>query len=140
MSLYIGVDFGAKRTGIAVSDPTFLIASAHGTYATEEVLSELKNLAQQASIVGFVIGQPKRWSGEASTVEESILSWIQSLTSEFPNIPIHREDERFTSKIAQQSLVMGGVKKSKRKDKKMLDSVSATLILQSFLDRLNNSL
>lgn len=140
MSVYIGVDFGAKRTGIAVSDPTFLIASAHGTYATEAALSELKNLARQVPIIGFVIGQPKRWSGEASAVEESILSWIQSLASEFPNVPIHREDERFTSKIAQQSLVMGGVKKSKRKDKKMLDSVSATLILQSFLDRLNNSL
>ncbi|MGB0376733.1 MAG: Holliday junction resolvase RuvX [Flavobacteriaceae bacterium] len=140
MSIYIGIDFGTKRTGIATSDPTHLIASALDTVSTELLMNQLEQIIQQDSIVGIVVGAPLRWSGEASAVESQIESWISRFKDTFPEIPVYREDERFTSKIAQQSLLQGGVKKSKRKDKKLLDSMSAALILQSFLDRQNRPL
>ncbi|MGC6479488.1 MAG: Holliday junction resolvase RuvX [Flavobacteriaceae bacterium] len=135
MRIYVGIDFGTKRSGVALSDPTHTIASALDTFDTSQLIPALQSLKGQYTIAGFVVGAPRRWSGEPSTVEVAIQEWIAQLEKDFSETPIFREDERFTSKIAQKSLLEGGVKKSKRKDKKILDSMSATLILQSFLDR-----
>ena len=140
MGCLVGIDFGSKRTGLSCTDPNQMIASGLNNLPTEEVLPFLKRYCQKEVVEAFVVGQPLQKDGLPSAVESQILEFIETLKQNFPNQKIERYDERFTSKMAVKSMIEGGLKKKKRADKGMIDQVSATLIIQSFLDFKTNSL
>ena len=140
MGCLVGIDFGSKRTGLSCTDPNQMIASGLNNLPTEEVLPFLKRYCQKEVVEAFVVGQPLQKDGLPSAVESQILEFIETLKQNFPNQKIERYDERFTSKMAVKSMIEGGLKKKKRADKGMIDQVSATLILRSFLDFKTNSL
>ena len=129
----VSIDYGTKRTGIAVTDPLQLIASGLCTVPTPTLLTFLKSYLAQEPVEAFVIGEPKRLNNEPSRVEGEIQQFIHRLQEAFPTIPIHRQDERFTSKLAFQSMIDSGLKKKQRQNKALVDEVSATIILQEFL-------
>lgn len=133
MARILALDYGQKRTGIAVTDPLQLIASGLTTVATGELLDFLADYLEQEEVERFVIGQPRRMDNSLSDVESDILAFIRKLQQRFPAVPVSRQDERFSSKMAVRAMVEGGMKKKKRRDKAAVDKVSATLILQSFL-------
>ena len=129
----LAIDYGLKRTGIAVTDPLKLIASGLTTVPTEELLAFLEGYVQEEEVERIVVGAPKRLNNVVSEVEGSISKFLLALGKRLPGIPVSRQDERFTSKMAAQSMLEGGMKKKKRRNKAMLDEISATLILQSYL-------
>lgn len=133
LSRILAIDFGEKRTGIAVTDELQIIASGLTTVVTEELISFLENYFKEEDVELVIIGEPKRMNNENSTVEISILEFIKKFESKFPNMPIKRIDERFTSKMAFQTMIDGGLKRKQRKDKGLIDKISATIILQSYL-------
>jgi len=133
MARIIAIDYGTKRTGIAVTDELQLIASGLTTVATKELISFLKEYLAQEKVEAMVIGEPKRMSGEASDVEEEILRFRESVTKTFPSLTIIRQDERFTSKMAFQTMIDSGIGKKKRQNKALVDQISATIILQDYL-------
>lgn len=133
MPRILAFDYGGKRTGIAVTDPMQMIATALGTVDTNVLMDYLKTYCAKEEVETFVVGQPFRMDGTTSDIEVEILKFIEKLKTEFPNIPIQRMDESFTSRRSMQSLIDSGVKKMDRRDKRLLDSVSATLILQDYL-------
>ncbi|WP_010521919.1 Holliday junction resolvase RuvX [Aquimarina agarivorans] len=134
MPQLVAIDYGGKRTGIAVTDDLQMIASGLTTVATNELMIFLKDYAQLNKIEAFVVGEPKRLHGEASSIEAEIKKFLEQLSKEFPGIKIHRVDERFTSKIAFEAMIKSGISKKKRRDKSLIDKISATLILQDFLN------
>ena len=134
MACLVGIDFGIKRTGLSCTDPNQIIASGLKNLPTEEVTTFLQAYCQREDVAAFIIGQPVQKDGSPSAVEEQIQNFINILKKKFPNQIIERYDERFTSKLAVQAMVNGGLKKKQRKNKGMIDQVSATLILQSYLD------
>ena len=133
MSRILAIDFGDKRTGIAVTDELQIIASGLTTVPTDELLSFLENYFNEEDVALVVVGEPKRMNNENSAVESSILEFIKKFESQFSNIPLRRIDERFTSKMAFQTMIDGGLKRKQRKDKGLIDKISATIILQSYL-------
>ena len=132
MGRILALDFGTKRTGIAVTDELQLIASGLTTVNTKELLVFLKDYFAKESVELILLGEPKRLNNVASDVEVDIAKFRESL-EKITTIPIERIDERFTSKMAAQSMLDGGLKKKKRKNKALLDEISATIILQSYL-------
>ena len=135
MGIIIALDFGKKRTGIAVTDPLQLIASGLTTVETKDLISFLKNYCSKGTVESFVIGLPKQMNNQPSESEQLIKPFLKTLRNTFHDIAIQREDERFTSKMAFQSMIDSGMKKKKRKNKAVVDEISATLILQSYLNR-----
>ena len=131
----IGIDYGKKRTGIAMSDPLMLFASPVETVQTTNIIDYLKKLGQQESIVRFVVGYPMNMDNRPSEAAADVEVFLKQLRKAFPDIPVSLEDERFTSVLAHRSLIDGGVKKMARRDKAAVDKVSAALILQTFMDR-----
>jgi putative Holliday junction resolvase len=131
----IGLDVGEKRTGIAVTDPLCLIASPLKGIDSRDLNGEIDRLIAAEPCRGIVIGLPIRLHGEVSAIETFIEKWTENLKKRHPHIAIHRQDERFTSKIASRALYESGVPKNKRRDKYLIDSTSAAVILQSFLDK-----
>ncbi|WP_314276572.1 Holliday junction resolvase RuvX [Capnocytophaga sputigena] len=129
----LAIDYGTKRTGIAVTDPLQIIASGLCTVETPTLFAFLKQYTTEEAVETFVIGQPKRLNNEDSSVETHIQQFITQLQKEFPSIPIHRQDERFTSKLAFQTMIDSGLKKKQRQNKALIDEISATIILQEFL-------
>lgn len=129
------MDYGRKRTGIAVTDELQLIASGLGTVPTHELMGYLKDYLSNGEVERFVIGEPKQMDNTPSESEAYIGPFLKRLAKEFPTIPIVREDERFTSKMAQRAMVDGGLPKKRRQDKALVDEISAVLILQSYLNR-----
>ncbi|WP_010180346.1 Holliday junction resolvase RuvX [Aquimarina agarilytica] len=134
MPQLIAIDYGSKRTGIAVTDDLQLIASGLTTVSTTELIPFLKEYAQLNKIEAFVVGEPKRLHGEASDIEVEIKTFLEQLAKEFIGVQIHRIDERFTSKMAFDTMLKSGISKKKRRDKSLVDKISATLILQDFLN------
>ena len=139
MGVIIGIDFGKKRIGLAQTDPNQLIASGLCTLSTPKVIEYLGDYLIHTPIDKFVVGQPKQLDGKYSAVENDILKFITELQNNFESIPVFRQDERFTSKIAFKSLVEIGANKKTRKDKAIVDQISATLILQSFLESITKT-
>ncbi len=135
MKRIMGIDFGAKRTGIAVTDELQIIASGLTTIETESIFSFLEQYFQTEKVETIVIGLPKRLNNEDSEVEKQIQKFITQFSKTFPNIKLERQDERFTSKLALKTMIDSGVKKKKRQDKALIDEISATIILQSFMER-----
>lgn len=134
MPQIVAIDYGGKRTGIAVTDDMQIIASGLTTVSTKELIPFLKDYAVLNKIEAFVIGEPKRLHGEASDIEAEIIPFIEKLKEAFPNLAVHRIDERFTSKMAFETMIQSGISKKKRRDKGLVDKISATLILQDFLN------
>ena len=135
----IAIDFGTKRTGIAATDPLQLVASGLTTLPTREVVPFLENYLKTHEVATCVLGQPKRHDDSLSEVENEIKKFIAYLSKKIPSLSIERYDERFTSKIAFQTMLDSGIGKKKRQNKGLLDKISATLILQSYLEANNNT-
>lgn len=131
----LAIDFGQKRVGLAVTDPEQIIATALTTVRSIDVIPFLKDYTRKESVVLFIVGEPKQMNYQASESEKFIEPFIKQLRKEFPDIPVERVDERFTSKIAQRSILEAGLKKKDRQNKALIDTVSATIILQSYLEQ-----
>lgn len=140
MACLVGIDYGTKRIGLSYTDPNQLIASGLANLPTHEVFPYLKEFCKKEAVEAFVIGQPLQKDGTPSEVETHILQFIVELQQCFPEQEVKRHDERFTSKMAVQAMREGGLKKKQRSAKGMIDQVSATLILQSYLDYKTNSI
>ena len=134
MGCLVGIDFGTKRTGIACTDPNQIIASGLKNLPTDRVIPFLKSFCQLEVVDLFVVGKPIQKDGNPSLLESKIYNFIKKLKQNFPEKEIKRYDERYTSKIAFQTLIDSGLKKKQRADRGMIDQVSATLILQSYLE------
>lgn len=133
MKRLLAIDYGKKRCGIAVTDPLQIIASGLTTVSTPDLISFLKKYTTDEAVEKIIIGKPKRMNNEDSEIETDIQHFIELLRKELPQIPIEREDERFTSKMAFQTMIDSGLKKKQRQNKALIDEISATLILQSYL-------
>ncbi|WP_115462485.1 Holliday junction resolvase RuvX [Winogradskyella aurantiaca] len=133
MARIMALDYGTVRTGIAVTDELQLIASGLKTVATNELMTFLKAYLQEEPLELLVIGKPKQMNNTDSQSELAIQKFIESLNETFPGLAIERIDERFTSKMAFQSMIDSGIKKKKRREKGLIDTISATLILQNYL-------
>ena len=135
MGRILAIDYGKVRTGIAVTDELQIIASGLTTVLTKELMSFLNTYDQTENVDTFVIGLPKQMNNEASEREALIGPFLDKLAKKFPNILIQRVDERFTSKMALQTMIDSGLKKKQRKNKALIDEISATIILQSYLSK-----
>lgn len=133
MSRILAIDFGKVRTGIAVTDELQIIASGLTTVATSELISFLKDYTKKEKVELFLVGLPKQMDCSASESEVLIAPFLEKLSKEISQIPIERVDERFTSKMAFQTMLDGGMKKKQRQNKGLIDEISATIILQSYL-------
>ena len=133
MGRVLAIDYGLKRTGIAVTDPLRIIATALETVPTHTLLTFLKSYAQRETVDEFVIGMPKTLKNLDSEIAPQVRKFILVLKEHFPEKPIHEVDERFTSSMAHQAMIDGGMKKKDRQVKGNADKISATIILQSFL-------
>ncbi|MFC4268972.1 Holliday junction resolvase RuvX [Polaribacter marinivivus] len=133
MGRILAIDFGKKRTGIAITDELQIIASGLTTVETKLLISFLKDYISRENVELFIIGKPKQMNNNDSESEALILPFIKKLQKEIPQIPLKRVDERFTSKMAFQTMIDGGLKKKQRQDKGLIDEISATIILQSYL-------
>jgi len=129
----LAIDYGKVRTGLAVTDDMQIIASGLTTVLTNELLDFLKDYTKKESVELFLVGEPKQMNNKASESEVFIAPFISRLRTFFPNIPIKRVDERFTSKMAVQTMIDSGLKKKQRQNKALVDEISATIILQSYL-------
>lgn len=133
MGKIMAIDYGGKRCGIAVTDDMKIIASGLTTVSASELVNWLKDYVKNDAVELFVVGEPKRLHGEASDVEELIKPFLEKLTKTFPEIPVKRIDERFTSKMAFDTMLASGISKKKRRNKALVDQISATIILQDYL-------
>ena len=133
MGRILAIDYGSKRTGIAVTDEMQIIASGLTTVSTKNLIEFLKSYTSSEIVDLIVIGLPKQMNNELSESEPLILKFIKILNNKFPEMPIERIDERFTSKMAFQSMIANGLSKNQRKNKSLVDEISATLMLQSYL-------
>ncbi len=133
MARILALDYGLKRTGIAVTDEMQIIASGLATVETRELIPYLEKYFQTENVELVLVGEPKQMDNSASQSEQAILEFITKFTSKFPTMPVKRVDERFTSKMAVRTMIDSGIKKTKRKNKALLDEISATIILQSYL-------
>ncbi|MEM6721160.1 MAG: Holliday junction resolvase RuvX [Bacteroidota bacterium] len=133
MARILAIDYGKKRTGIAVTDEMQLIASGLTTVRTHDLINFLKDYVAKEKVELFLVGEPKQMNNEASESEVLIQEFIRLLTKAIPTIPIKRVDERFTSKMAFQTMIDSGLKKKQRQNKGLIDEISATIILQSYL-------
>jgi putative Holliday junction resolvase len=133
MARILAIDYGKVRTGIAVTDELQIIASGLETVATSELISFLKSYTSSENVELFVVGEPKQMNNDPSESEALIIPFLEKLKKAIPTIPIERVDERFTSKMAFQTMIDSGLSKKKRKNKALVDEISATLILQSYL-------
>lgn len=131
----IGIDFGRKRIGLAQSDPLEIFASPLETVQNAKIIDYLKKIASACNIKCFVIGYPVNMNGKPSEAQADVDAFIKHLSKVFPDIPIVKEDERFTSVLAHRAMIDGGMKASQRRDKFSVDKISASLILQTYLDR-----
>jgi len=135
LSRILAVDYGSKRVGLAETDDAQIIATGLTTVATNEVHQFIKQYVSQYNPEAIVVGLPRNMDHSRSEIEPQIKQFVKSLKKLFPNTPIEREDERFTSKMAFQSMLDAGYKKKERQKKGNVDMISATLILQSYLER-----
>ena len=133
MAKAVGVDYGTKRIGIAISDSSQIIATSLCAIENKNIFSFLKELLEKEEVDTIVIGEAKNLDNTETDSSKHIYQFIEKLKNQFPKILIKTIDERFSSKIAFQSIIDSGIKKKKRKNKSLIDKVSATIILQDYL-------
>lgn len=136
----LAIDYGKKRVGIAVTDPCRIIANGLTTVSSHDVLIFLKDYVSREQVDLFVVGHPKQMNNSDSESMVYITPFVTSLKRKFPEIPVVMYDERFTSVLAHKTLLEGGAKKKQRQDKAIIDTISATIILQSYLESIRNKL
>lgn len=135
----LAFDYGTKRIGIAVTDPLQIIATGLDTIHPKDVIEFLKEYLVKEQVELFVVGEPRQMDGTPSQSAQHVKGFINSLKKQFPQIPVVTTDERFTSKMASATVAQSGFKKSDRRNKERLDTISATIILQSYLEEVNRS-
>lgn len=133
MARILAIDYGTKRTGIAVTDELQIIASGLTTVPTKELLDFLEKYFSKEEVELVLIGEPKQMDNSASQSEAGIQEFLKKFTEKFPGKELKRVDERFTSKMAFQTMIDSGLKKKQRQNKGLIDEISATIILQSYL-------
>jgi len=136
MGRILSIDFGTKRCGIAVTDPERIIATGLTTISTKDIFDFLKKYIAEETVDIIVVGDPKQLDGSDNDVSAKVDRLVSVLTKTYPAIKIDRVDERYTSKQAQETLILSNTKKKKRRDKSLLDKISATIILQTYLDQI----
>lgn len=134
MGKVLSIDYGKKRTGLALSDEMQIFAFGHGTVDTRDIQKVLTQLVQKEKITTFVLGEPKRLNNEISETTEMVYRFQHQLNNWFPEIPVVLVDERYTSKMAQDAILQSGAKKKDRQNKALVDTVSATILLQTYLE------
>ena len=134
MGRILSIDYGQKRVGIAVTDPLKIIANGLTTVSTGDIFKFLTEYTTKEAVELFIVGLPRKMNNEASDSMQWIEPFVRGLKNKFPSIPVQMVDERFTSVLAHQALLEGGAKKKTRQDKKLIDEISATIILQSYLE------
>jgi putative Holliday junction resolvase len=138
MGRILAIDYGIKRTGIAVTDPLRIIATPLETVPSQELLPFLKKYLQKESVDEFVVGMPKTLMNKDSETAPMVRLFVEELKKTFPEKKINLADERFTSSMAKRAMIDGGMKKKDRRDKANVDKISATIILQSFMDSISH--
>ena len=136
MGRILAIDYGAKRTGIAVTDELQLIASGLTTVSTPKIFEFLIGYLKEEKVSIIVVGEPKQMDNTPSESEALIKPFLEKISKLFPEIEVLRQDERFTSKMAFQTMLDSGLKKKQRRNKALVDEISATIILQSFMERI----
>ena len=141
MGRILGIDYGLKRTGLAVTDPLKIIAGGLETVATEELENWLERYLARETVERIVVGCPTMLNGSKSeTLTRYVLPFVNKLKNKFPDTIIDTFDERFTSKMAVDAMLCGGIKKKERRDKSKIDKLSATILLQGYLEKLKNEM
>jgi len=135
MSRVLAIDYGAKRTGIAITDEMKIIASGLTTIPTVNLFDFLKQYFNTEKVERVLIGEPKQMNGQPSESNEIIQKFIQKFEQTFPSIPLEKVDERFTSKMAFQTMIDSGLNKKQRQNKALIDEIAATILLQDYLSR-----
>lgn len=136
MARIMAIDFGSKRTGLAVTDPSQIIATALETVPTHQLFDYLKNYISKENVECIVVGDPRRLNNEMSETTHLTNQFVNKLKREIPGIPVKRLDERYTSVMAARSLIESGQSRKTRQDKSVLDKISATILLQNYLSTL----
>jgi len=131
----LAIDFGLKRTGLAVTDPARIIASALDTVPSAELMAYLKRYVAKEAVEGFVVGLPCNLDGSPTDITKNVLLLVSALKQAFPEMWVETVDERFTSTIAQRTMLQSGIGKMARRNKGTVDRISATIILQSWMDK-----
>jgi len=137
MDRILGIDYGRKRVGVAVSDPLGIFASPLDTVPAAKIIDYLKNYAAKQTVSAFVVGYPVNMDNTPSEAAADVEIFLKNLARKFPDVPVSLEDERFTSVLAHRAMIEGGMKAKDRRDKNSVDKISAAIILQSYLDRKN---
>jgi putative Holliday junction resolvase len=137
MGRILAIDYGTKRTGLAVTDPLRIISTALDTVETSGLFLYLKKYIEKEQVDEFVVGMPKTLSNQDSSVSSFVRKFVEELKKMFPEKPIHLMDERFTSSMAMRTMIDGGMKKKDRRDKSNVDKISDTIILQDFMASTN---
>lgn len=135
MARILALDYGGKRTGVAITDELQLIASGLTTVATSELMDFLKKYFAEEKVELVLVGEPKQRDGAPSNIETEIKKFLTKFAKAFPTMPVERVDERYTSKMAFQTMIDSGLKKKQRRNKALVDEISATIILQDYLNR-----
>jgi putative Holliday junction resolvase len=135
MARIMAFDYGSKRIGIAVTDPLQIIATGLETIHPKDVIDYLKKYMQTETVELFVVGEPKQMDGSASHSAPQVRGFITILKKHFPQIPVTQIDERFTSKMASAAIAKSGLKKTDRQNKSLIDTISATIILQTYMQQ-----
>ena len=137
MGRILAIDYGQKRTGIAVTDPLKIIATGLTTVHTHKLFPFLTSYFQQEQVELILVGEPKNWDESDTHATPLVKKFIAKLKREFPKIPVETVDERFTSRLAQQSMLEMGLKKKQRQNKALVDEIAATIMLQEYLQRIS---
>lgn len=139
MARILAIDYGGKRTGIAVTDPLQIIATGLTTIASHELIPFLKKYTRQESVELIIIGMPKNWDESDTHGTPLVIEAIKKIKKEFPSMPLKEVDERYTSKMAKDAMLEMGMKKKDRRDKKIVDEIAATIMLQEYLQSISFS-
>jgi putative Holliday junction resolvase len=140
MGRILAIDFGKKRVGLAVTDTSKIIATRLVTVETNKIWSFLEEYFGKENVEAVVVGYPRKLNNEASEAVRYINPFLRKFQQKYPDMKLELADERFTSKLAFQTMIDGGLKKEQRKDKALVDGISATIILQSYLEQERNKL
>jgi putative Holliday junction resolvase len=134
MSRILGIDYGTKRTGIAVTDTLQIIASGLTTVATQELFDFIEKYLKEEEVEAFVVGEPLYPDGNPAQIAPHVKGFVNKLRKLYPDLPVHMQDERYTSEAAKQVILQSGANRKKRQDKALVDKVSAALILEDYLN------
>ena len=138
MGRVLSVDYGVRRTGLAVTDPLKIIAGGLTTVETPQLLKYLKEYTAKEAVERFVVGLPKQTNGRDSENLPRVLAFVEQLKKNFPDVPVDMWDERYTSVLAHQTMLQSGIGKKARQNKALVDEISATIILQGWMEGRGN--